>query len=136
MTAPEPQALDDLVRTARDVRERAYAPYSGFLVGAAVLTDDGRVFAGVNVENASYGLAICAERTAVVRAVSEGARRLTAVGVVASNDEPTWPCGACRQVLNEFGPDMVVISEGLVGGRAERTLPELLPHSFGPQDLR
>jgi cytidine deaminase len=101
-----------------------------------VRADDGRVFPGVNVENASYGVAICAERTAVVRAVAEGARRLTAVAVVASNDEPTWPCGACRQVLNEFGPDMVVVSEGLGGQRETRPLSELLPHSFGPDDLR
>jgi cytidine deaminase len=128
--------LDELVGEARTARERAYAPYSGFLVGAAVRADDGRVFPGVNVENASYGVAICAERTAVVRAVAEGARRLTAVAVVASNDEPTWPCGACRQVLNEFGPDMLVVSEGLAGHREERPLSELLPHSFGPDDLR
>jgi cytidine deaminase len=133
---PTTQALDDLARAAREARERAYAPYSGFLVGAAVLSDDGRLFAGVNVENASYGVAICAERTAVVKAVADGARRLTAVAVVASNDEPSWPCGACRQVLNEFGPDMVVVSEGLGGGREERNLRELLPHSFGPDDLR
>jgi cytidine deaminase len=104
-------------------------------VGAAVLSDDGRVFQGVNVENASYPQSICAERTAVVRAVAEGARRLVAVGVVASNDQPTWPCGGCRQVLHEFGPDMVVVSEGLSGERAERRLPDLLPDSFGPDDL-
>jgi cytidine deaminase len=128
--------VDGLVEAARQARERAYAPYSGFLVGAAVLADDGRIFQGVNVENASYPQSICAERTAVVRAVAEGARRLVAVGVVASNEEPTWPCGGCRQVLHEFGPDMVVISEGLSGQRAERRLPQLLPDSFGPDDLR
>lgn len=125
-----------LVRAARDAREGAYAPYSGFLVGAAVLADDGRVFPGVNVENASYPQSICAERTAVVGAVAGGARRLAAVAVVASNDEPTWPCGGCRQVLHEFGPDMVVISEGLSGRRDERRLADLLPDSFGPNDLR
>jgi cytidine deaminase len=127
---------DALVRAARDAREAAYAPYSGFLVGAAALADDGRVFPGVNVENASYPQSICAERTAVVSAVAQGARRLAAVAVVASNDEPTWPCGGCRQVLHEFGPDMVVISEGLAGRREERLLPQLLPDSFGPDDLR
>jgi cytidine deaminase len=123
------------VGAAREARERAYAPYSRFLVGAAVLSDDGRVFQGVNVENASYPQSICAERTAVVRAVAEGARRLVAVGVVASNDRPTWPCGGCRQVLHEFGPDMMVVSEGLSGERAERRLRDLLPDSFGPDDL-
>jgi len=127
---------DALVAAAREVRERAYAPYSGFLVGAAALADDGRVFQGVNVENASYPQSICAERTAVVRAVAEGARRLVAVAVVASNDEPTWPCGGCRQVLHEFGPEMIVISEGLSGKREERRLADLLPDSFGPDDLR
>ena len=127
---------DALVQAARDAREGAYAPYSGFLVGAAVLADDGRVFPGVNVENASYPQSICAERTAVVGAVAGGARRLAAVAVVASNDEPTWPCGGCRQVLHEFGPDMVVISEGLSGRRDERRLADLLPDSFGPDDLR
>ena len=130
------EQIEGLVGAARDAREGAYAPYSGFLVGAAVLADDGRVFQGVNVENASYGVSICAERTAVVRAVADGARRLVAVAVVASNDEPTWPCGACRQVLNEFGADMAVVSEGLGGQRITRSLSDLLPHSFGPEDLR
>jgi cytidine deaminase len=128
--------IDELVGAAREARERAYAPYSGFLVGAAIQADDGRVFTGVNVENASYPLSVCAERTAVQRAVAEGARRLTAVAVVASNDEPTWPCGGCRQVLLEFGADMVVVSEGLGGSQMKRPLKELLPEAFGPDDLR
>jgi cytidine deaminase len=93
------------------------------------------VVPGANVENASYGLSMCAERTAAFRAVSEGVRRFVAVAVVASNDEPTWPCGACRQVLYEFGPEMVVISEGLGGARQERRLTDLLPDAFGPADL-
>jgi cytidine deaminase len=87
------------------------------------------------VENASYGLSMCAERTAVFHAAAQGLRRLQAVAVVASNDEPTWPCGACRQVLYEFGPDLVVISEGTGGRREERGLKELLPAAFGPEDL-
>ena len=128
--------IDGLVGAARGARERAYAPYSGFLVGAAILADDGRVFTGVNVENASYPLSVCAERTAVQRGVAEGARRFSAVAVVASNDEPTWPCGGCRQVLLEFGADMVVVSEGLGGSRMERPLRELLPDAFGPDKLR
>ena len=87
------------------------------------------------MENASYGLSMCAERTAVFHAAAQGVRRLQAVAVVASNDEPTWPCGACRQVLYEFGPDLVVISEGKGGRREERSLGELLPEAFGPNDL-
>lgn len=120
---------------ARAARDRAYAPYSRFQVGAALLADDGRVIPGANVENASYGLSMCAERTAAFRAASEGARRLVAVAVVASNEEPTWPCGACRQVLWEFGPEMVVVSEGSGGRREERRLADLLPDAFGPADL-
>lgn len=127
--------MEALLAEARAARERAYAPYSEFRVGAALLTDDERVVPGANVESASYGLSMCAERTAVFRAASEGARRLVAVAVVASNDKPTWPCGACRQVLYEFGPDMIVISEGLGGRREERKLTELLPVAFGPADL-
>jgi cytidine deaminase len=123
------------VAEARAARDRAYAPYSRFHVGAALLADDGRVIPGANVENASYGLSMCAERTAAFRAASEGARRLVAVAVVASNEEPTWPCGACRQVLWEFGPDMVVVSEGSGGRREERRLADLLPDAFGPADL-
>jgi cytidine deaminase len=121
---------------ARDARDRAYAPYSGFNVGAALLAGDGQVFAGANVENASYGLSMCAERTAAFHAVAEGVREIVAVAVVASNDEPSWPCGACRQVLHEFGPEAMVISEGLGGRREERRLDHLLPDAFGPSDLR
>ncbi len=91
---------------------------------------------GSNVENASYGLSMCAERNAVHTAVVRGGLRIAAVAVVTSNEEPTWPCGACRQVLHEFGPDMLVISEGSSGTREERRLPELLPAAFGPDDLR
>jgi cytidine deaminase len=129
------QDREALVAAADEARERAYAPYSGFQVGAALLTDDGSKFTGANVENASYGLSMCAERTAVFHAVAQGVRRLQAVAVVASNDEPTWPCGACRQVLYEFGPDLTVISEGKGGRREERRLGELLPEAFGANDL-
>ncbi|HYZ10806.1 MAG TPA: cytidine deaminase [Actinomycetota bacterium] len=134
-SAPSADQLDALVAEARAARDRAYAPYSRFHVGAALLADDGRVIPGANVENASYGLSMCAERTAAFRAASEGARRLVAVAVVASNEEPTWPCGACRQVLWEFGPDMMVVSEGSGGRREERRLADLLPDAFGPADL-
>jgi cytidine deaminase len=100
-----------------------------------VLTDDGEVIPGSNVENASYPLSMCAERTAVQRAAAEGFRSLAAVAVASSGDGLTWPCGGCRQVLHEFGPEMLVIVEGAGGGQAERMLPELLPEAFGPSDL-
>ena len=121
---------------AREAREQAYVPYSSFPVGAAVLADDGRIFAGANVENAAYPLSTCAERLAVGRAASEGARRLTAVAVAGRTDAFTWPCGGCRQVLYEFGPALLVISEGAGGSREQRSLSELLPDAFGPEDLR
>ncbi len=136
MSNPGPDQIDALIEEARRTREQAYAPYSGFLVGAVVLDEDGRTFPGCNVENASYPLSVCAERTAVQRAVSEGARGLVAVAVVASGDTPTWPCGGCRQVLHEFGPDMLVVSEAPDGTREQRRLTDLLPDAFGPQDLR
>lgn len=91
---------------------------------------------GANVENASYGLSMCAERNAVQTAVVRGSLRIAAAAVVGPNEEPSWPCGACRQVLHEFGPDMLVVSEGSTGTREERRLGELLPAAFGPDDLR
>jgi cytidine deaminase len=102
-------------------------------VGAAVLADDGRIFTGVNVENASYPLSVCAERSAVQAAASEGVRSLMAVGVRGAEEGPTWPCGGCRQVLHEFGPEMIVVIENGNGKREERLLAELLPDPFrGP----
>ena len=126
--------LDLLVAEARSAMDRAYAPYSRFFVGAAVSTEIG-VFAGANVENASYGLSICAERVAAASAVAAGARTIDAVGLTSSAEEPTSPCGACRQVLNEFGPTMTVVSEGTSGRRKSWLLSELLPDAFGPNDL-
>jgi cytidine deaminase len=105
-------------------------------VGAAVLDDEGTVVGGSNVENASYGLSICAERNAAHAAVVRGSTRIVAVAVSGPNPEPTWPCGACRQVLHEFGPDMQVVSEGSSGRRKQRRLGELLPDAFGPDDLK
>jgi cytidine deaminase len=104
-------------------------------VGAAVLTASGRVYAGCNVENASYGLCNCAERTAIFTAAAAGERRIRAVVVYTPTRQPTLPCGACRQVINEFGPESVVISVCDSRRRLETTLPELLPHAFGPKDL-
>jgi cytidine deaminase len=127
-------ALEGLVEAARAVREQAYAPYSGFAVGAAVLAG-GRVFTGVNVENASYPISVCAERNAVAAMVAAGGRRVDAVAVVTDAATPTPPCGGCRQCLWEFGPEAVVVAVTLKGERARWTLAELLPHAFGPSDL-
>jgi cytidine deaminase len=120
---------------ARTARSRAYAPYSDFHVGAAVLAG-GEVFTGVNVENASYPLSVCAERNAVAAAVGAGQRTIEAVAVVADAEDPTPPCGGCRQVLNEFGPRMLVVCEGSGGRRTEWVLSEILPHAFGPANLQ
>jgi cytidine deaminase len=121
--------LEHLIDEARAVSERAYAPYSGFHVGAALLAEDGSVHVGCNVENASYGLTVCAERAAVASAMARGVRRFRAVAIVTNGDRPVGPCGACRQVLAEFASDMIVVSE--VGGlRKQWTLGELLPSPF------
>lgn len=126
--------LDELMAVARSAKQRAYAPYSRFQVGAAVATDRG-VFSGANVENASYGLSICAERVAAASAVAAGARRIDAVAVTSSAPGPVSPCGACRQFLYEFGPEMTVVSEGTDGERKVWRLSELLADGFGPSDL-
>ena len=125
---------DPLVEAARAVQQRAYAPYSRFRVGCAVEADDGRVFVGCNVENASYGLTICAERAAVCAAVAGGARRLRRAVVVSDTDPPAAPCGACRQVLREFGRELSVLGVG-PGGTTTWTMAELLPSAFGPEQL-
>lgn len=126
--------IDRLLAAARDVRPRAYAPYSRFHVGAAVLAG-GNVYVGVNVENASYPMTVCAERNAVGAALVAGQTSIQAVAVTHDSDEPIPPCGGCRQVLSEFGPDMLVVTEGIGGRRAEWTLSSILPHAFGPTDL-
>jgi cytidine deaminase len=124
-----------LVARAGETRERAYAPYSHYLVGAAVLTEDGSVFTGCNVENASYGLTVCAERVAVFSAVAAGHKRITAVAILTPSRGA--PCGACRQVLLEFGGgELEVHLADPEGGRRKRTLADLLPEAFGPDDLR
>ncbi len=122
-----------LVRTARAARRRAYAPYSHFLVGAAVLTGTGTIVPGCNVENASYGLSVCAERAAIHRAVAGGHRRLRAVAV-ATGPSVSMPCGACRQVMQEFGVRFVIVTGDRGGARTFR-LTELLAHPFSPADL-
>jgi cytidine deaminase len=122
---------EELLEAARRVRAHAYAPYSRYAVGAAVRGESGRVYAGANVENASYGLALCAERNAVAAAVAAGEKALTACAVVTSTSPPAAPCGMCRQVLAEFGPDALPIA--LLNERGERedtTLGALLPRAF------
>jgi cytidine deaminase len=128
----------ELVAAARAARDRAYAPYSGFRVGAALLTEQGDVVTAANVENASYGLAICAERSAVVAAVAAGSRSFTALAVAGNGPDPVTPCGACRQVLREFpnGADLEVLCAGESGDKLlTTTLGALLPDSFGPDNL-
>ena len=132
---PAAGAIDELVARAGEARERAYAPYSGFRVGAAVLTSSGETFTGANVENASYSVAICAERVAALQAVASGHRDIRAVAVVSSARKPTPPCGVCRQFLFEFDADMTVVFEGPDGARRTWTLSDLLPDAFGPRDL-
>ncbi|MBQ8590753.1 MAG: cytidine deaminase [Firmicutes bacterium] len=118
-----------LYKMAKDAAVNAYAPFSHFHVGAALLAKDGRIFTGVNVENSSYGVTICAERTALVKAVSEGAREFTAIAVV-SQDGDAWPCGVCRQMLYEFSPEMLVISGNDEEHPEIVTLKTLLPYGF------
>ena len=125
---------DSLEQAARAAQANAYAPYSSYRVGAALEALDGRVFVGCNVENVSYGLTICAERSAVVRAVADGARRFRRLVVVSDSEPPASPCGACRQVLLEFGSELLVESIG-PGSRHRWLLGDLLPAAFSKGTL-
>ena len=127
---------DQLIQEACVARQKAHTPYSHFGVGAALLTRDGVVYHGCNIENASYTPTNCAERTAVFKAVSEGAREFESIVIVCSGKRPAAPCGVCRQVLREFcKDDMPVVFADKDRNVIESTLGELLPHSFGPEDL-
>lgn len=121
---------------AIEALDKSYSPYSHFRVGACLLSEDGRVFMGANFENASYGATICAERCAVSNALMQGARRFTRIAI-ACDEGFAWPCGICRQVLNEFkAGDMIVMTGSKNGAWREMKLSQLLPESFGPEDLK
>lgn len=124
-----------LEKSARAAAARAYAPYSKFNVGAAVLCHTGKIYTGCNVENASYGLCNCAERTAIFSAIAAGEKRIECIVVYTPTKYPTPPCGACRQVINEFGPGALVISSCDSEQQIETTLAALLPAAFGPANL-
>ncbi len=119
----------ELIALALEAKRNAYSPYSGFQVGAALLCADGRVFTGCNVENSSYSLTTCAERVALFSAVAQGARKFSAIAVVTDSEQPVFPCGACRQALAEFSPNMKVIAVGPKGVQTV-VLEQLLPYPF------
>jgi cytidine deaminase len=125
-----------LIEEAKKARDKAYVPYSNFPVGAALLTEDGKVYHGCNIENAAYSMCNCAERTALFKAYSEGDKKYTAMAVVADTERPVPPCGACRQVISELCPNtMKVVLTNLKGDINELTVEELLPGAFSPEDL-
>ena len=130
--APQRAAL---VAAANDARSRAYAPYSAFPVGSAVLTADGAIYSGCNVESAAYPLGCCAERVAIYKAVSDGHRAIRCVVVVTDTSPPAAPCGGCRQVILEFGPDAEVICTNPAGDTRETSMTQLLPFGFGGSEL-
>ncbi len=125
-----------LEKAARAAAKSSYSPYSKFRVGAAVLCGSGKIYTGANVENASYGLANCAERTAIFQAAASGERSIRCVVIFTPTTAPTMPCGACRQVINEFGPQAAIVSVCDSAERIETTLDQLLPAAFGPQNLQ
>lgn len=130
----ESEGIAKLVAAARNARARAVAPYSNFSVGAAVMCADGRIFAGCNIENASLGLTVCAERVALFAAVAAGCRQIDAIAIAGPGEEPLSPCGACRQVMLELAPDADVVMAGDEGHRT-RTVRDLLPDAFGSPEL-
>jgi len=127
---PSDIRLNEVIERAKLARKKAYSPYSGVKIGAAVLTSKGNVFSGCNIENASYGLSCCAERTAIFKAVSDGQADIIAIAIVGRSEEFTAPCGMCRQVMVEFNPRMKVLRRGLDGFASDGTARELLPHPF------
>ena len=127
----------ELLRLAREARDRSYSPYSHYSVGAALLTKDGRIYQGCNIENASFTPTICAERTAFFKAVYDGVRDFEAIAVIGTKEMPSYPCGVCRQVMAEFcNSDFLIITSNNDGSEViAGTLDQMLPHRFGPKDL-
>lgn len=127
--------IKELIRKALKAREKAYAPYSGFKVGAALLSKSGNIYTGCNIESVSFTPTICAERTAISKAVSEGDREIEALAVVGNSQGYTYPCGVCRQVIREFGKDATLIIAKNEDEYKVYKLEDLLPYSFGPEEL-
>ena len=135
-----PEIIEELIGKALSMRERSYCPYSGFSVGAALLTGEGKIYGGCNIENASYSVTLCAERTAIAKAVSEGERNFTAIAIAGGKDTVpdgySFPCGTCRQYMREFcGSSFIVIVARSAQDYKIFTLRDLLPNSFGPENL-
>ena len=135
MNEPENHTLNEMAKRAKGVSEKAYCPYSKFRVGAVVLTDDGQMFEGCNVENASYGLTMCAERNAIFHMAAQGRQRIVAIVIYTATPMPAAPCGACRQVINEFGADALVLSVCDGPDVLRKKMSDLLPDAFGPANL-
>lgn len=128
--------ISKIIEAAKKARENAYIPYSNFSVGAALLTEEGDIITGCNIENASFGLTNCAERTAIFKAISEGMTKFQALAVVADSPQPISPCGACRQVIAEFcHPDMPIYLTNIKGDLKKTTIKELLPDAFNSEDM-
>ena len=128
--------LNKLIDKAKEAREQAYAPYSNFLVGAAIVGESGKFYTGCNIENSSFGLSICAERVALFKAVSEGEKKIKMLALVTNTKTLIWPCGGCRQVLSEFGGETQVIVASTDGELLmETSVSDLLPGAFGPTNL-
>ena len=126
-----------LIELALKAREKAYCPYSNFAVGAALLCQDGTIYTGCNIESSAYTPTICAERTALLKAVSEGCREdFLAIAIAGRGEDYCWPCGSCRQMLYEFAPDLRVLCARGDGAFVETKLSQLLPHGFGPKSLK
>ena len=127
--------INELIEKAKDARQYSYSPYSDFPVGAALLTKEGKIFTGSNVENAAYGLSNCAERTAIFKAISEGFKDFIAMAVVADTVRPVPPCGSCRQVIQEFGEDILIIMANLNDDYYKKEIKDLLPGAFNRRDM-
>lgn len=127
---------NEIIRLLRDAREKALATFSNFHVGAVIVTEDDQLIAGFNIESSSYGLTICAERVALFKALSEGYRRFKEIHILCDDSSPCPPCGACRQVLMDYAPDIKVVMHAANGEKREQFLKELLPYAFTPENLK